>query len=75
MNALHTLLREYGDSLTRIDGEKHHQAAIAKRAETECKCTQRHFKKLALALHKDQMKETRDDLGDQIDLFDQMLEG
>lgn len=72
---LKTLLSEYGHSLTRTDGEKDHQAAIAERAEAECQCNKRHFKKLALALHKDLMKATRDDLGEQIDFFDQMLEG
>lgn len=50
---LKTLLSEYGDSLARVDSEKSHQAVIAERAEMECTCNPKHFKKLATALHKD----------------------
>lgn len=70
---LKTLLAEYGHSLTRTEGEKDHRAAIAERAENECAALKQHFKKLAMAQHKDQMKLTRDDLEAQIDLFDQAL--
>lgn len=69
-----TLLSEFGDSLTRVDGEKAHQTAIAERAENECQCNPKHFKKLAVALHKDQARITREDLEGQMDLFDLVLE-
>lgn len=73
--ALKTLLSEYGKSLDRMDGEKDHQAAIAGRAEKECGCAPRHFKKLALALHKDAVTAGRKDLKEQIDLFDTVMGG
>lgn len=71
---LKTLLSEFGDSLVRVDGERAHQTAIAERAENECQCNPKHFKKLATALHKNRARMTREDLEGQMNLFDLVLE-
>jgi len=56
------LVKEYGDSLLRMDAEKDLQKAIAERAELECQVKPVHFKKSALAYYKDKVKITRCDL-------------
>jgi hypothetical protein len=64
------LVKEYGDSLLRMDAEKDIQKAMAERAELECQVKPAHFKKSALAYYKDKVKITRDDLEEQLDLLD-----
>lgn len=64
------LVKEYGDSLLRMDAEKDLQKAISERAELECKVKQSNFKKSALAYYKDKVKITRDDLEEQLNLLD-----
>ncbi len=73
MSNLQSLLSEYGDSLARVDGEKDHQDAIAKRAEIQCHCLQKNFKKLALAIHKGKLALTRNELNEQLGLFNQAI--
>ena len=46
---------------------------IAVEAELQCKIKPALFKKVAMAFHKDNAKNMRDDLQEQVDLFDQLL--
>jgi 3-methyladenine DNA glycosylase AlkC len=70
---LQTLIKEYSDSLLRADAEKDLQKQIADRAETELKVKPTTFKRVAAAFHKDKAKLVRDDLAEQVDLFDQLM--
>jgi len=65
-----TFIKEYGDSLLRIDAEKDLQKAIAERAELECHVKPAHFRKSATAYFKDKVKSLREELGEQMDLLD-----
>jgi hypothetical protein len=69
-NSLLKLIKEYGDSLLRIESEKDLEKAIAVQAEVECKVKPAQFKKAAMAYFKDKVKALRDDLGEQMDLLD-----
>ena len=69
-NKLLTLIKEYGDSLLRIESEKDLQKAIAEQAEAECQVKPAQFKKAAMAYFKDKVKELREELGEQMDLLD-----
>ena len=64
------LVKEYVDSLLRMDSEKEVQKALSESAELECQVKPAHFKKSALAYYKDKVKSTRDDLEEQLDLLD-----
>lgn len=70
---LKSLISDYSDSLTRIDGEKDLMARIAQEAELHHKIKPTVFKKVAGAFHKDKAKDMRDDLAEQVDLFDQLI--
>ncbi len=63
-------IKEYGDSLLRMDGERELQKAIAERAETDCRVKPAHFKKAATAYFKDKVKELREDISGQLDLLE-----
>lgn len=69
-NKLLTLIKEYGDSLLRIESEKDLEKAIAEQAEAECQVKPAQFKKAAMAYFKDKVKALRDELGEQMDLLD-----
>jgi hypothetical protein len=69
-NSLLKLIKEYSDSLLRIESEKDLEKAIAEQAEVECQVKPAQFKKAAMAYFKDKVKELRDDLGEQMDLLD-----
>ena len=69
-NTLLKLIKEYGDSLLRIESEKDLQKAIAEQAEVECQVKPAQFKKAAMAYFKDKVKALRDELGEQMDLLD-----
>lgn len=56
--SLQSLITDYSNSLTRIDAEKDLMARIAQEADLH---------------HKDKAKDTRDDLQEQVDLFDQLI--
>ena len=68
--SLMTYVKEYGDSLLRIDAEKELQKAIAENAESHHNIKPSHFKKAAAAYYKDKVKELRDDLGEQLSLLE-----
>ena len=70
---LKSLISDYSDSMTRIDGEKDLMGRIAQEAELHHKIKPAVFKKVAGAFHKDKAKDTRDDLAEQVDLFDQLI--
>jgi hypothetical protein len=70
VKSLITYVKEYGDSLLRMDGERELQKAIAERAETDCRVKPAHFKKAATAYFKDNVKELREDIGGQLDLLE-----
>ena len=64
------LIREYGDSLTRIQGEKDLLKAIEARAVVECAAPLKAFKAIATAHWADTTAKVRDDLEAQLDLLD-----
>lgn len=68
------LITEYGHSLTRIDGERDQMKAITERAVAELGLDARHFKRVAVARHKDQITTERDALAEQIELFDEVID-
>lgn len=68
--SLMTYVKEYGDSLLRIDAEKELQKAMAEKAESHHNIKPSHFKKAAAAYYKDKVKELRDDLGEQLSLLE-----
>ncbi len=68
--ALINCIKEYGDSLLRIEAEKGLQKVIAERAEYECQVKTAHFKKAAMAYFKDKVKDVREDMTEQLDLLD-----
>lgn len=72
-SALQTLITDYSHSLTRVESEKDLMARIAVEAELHHKIKPALFKKVALAFHKDKARNTRDDLQEQVELFDQLL--
>lgn len=53
ISPLATLILEYGDSLTRMDGERDMQKEIVTRAELECYVSPAVFKAVATAYHRD----------------------
>ena len=65
-NTLLKLIKEYSDSLLRIESEKDLQKAIAEQAEEECQVKPAQFKKAAMAYFKDKVKALRDELGEQV---------
>ncbi len=64
------LISEYGDSLTRIQGEKDLLKAIEARAVVECSAPLKAFKTIATAHWADTTAKVRDDLEAQLDLLD-----
>ncbi len=70
VKSLITYVKEYGDSLLRMDGERELQKAIAEKAETDCRVKPAHFKKAATAYFKDKVKELREDISGQLDLLE-----
>lgn len=68
--SLMTYVKEYGESLLRIDAEKELQKAMAEKAESHHSIKPSHFKKAATAYYKDKVKELRDDLGEQLSLLE-----
>ena len=74
---LKSLIAEYGESLARIDLEKSRMKSIAYRAEAsedngEKLCLGNHFKTLATAVYRDTVRAVRNDLSEQVDLFDEV---
>jgi hypothetical protein len=67
------LIIEYSDSLSRVEGERDHQKAIAQRAEAECAVLGADFKKVAMARHKDKLAKLRDEIGGQMALIDELM--
>ena len=70
---LRTLLSEYEDSLIRSEAETDIRQAIALQAKKDCACTEKDFKLLAVALHTDALKKTRDMLENQVALFNRIM--
>jgi hypothetical protein len=69
-DALMKLLAEYSNSLTRIEAEKDLLKAIAERAETELCIPAAQFRKLAVDVHKDAIKQSREAMRDMLELYD-----
>jgi hypothetical protein len=72
LKTLLNLITEYGNCLTRIDGEKDMIKFIEARAVTECGVSAKAFKTVANAHHKDQASTVLDELNRQVDLFDEV---
>jgi hypothetical protein len=66
------LITEYGNCLTRIEGEKDMIKFIEAKAVTECGIAAKAFKTVATAHHKDQVSTVLDELNRQVDLFDEV---
>ena len=64
------LILEYGNSLTRIQGEKEHLKAIEARAADECDVSLKAFKTVATAHWADKSESAREDLEAILDVFD-----
>jgi len=64
------LISEYGNSLTRIQGEKELLKMIEQRAVVECAAPLKAFKTIATAHWADTTAKVRDDLEAQLDLLD-----
>lgn len=64
------LITEYGNCLTRMDGERDLLKAIEDRAENECAMPAKAFRAVATAYHKDQVEKKREELTEQIDAFE-----
>ena len=65
------LISEYGDSLTRIEGERELMKAIeARAAHPVIGLTVKAFRRLATAYHRDQVAPTREALEEQLDAFE-----
>ncbi len=64
------LVSEYGDSLTRQDGERDLQKLIVSRAEDEFGLLATAFKKAAKAYQKGKVTDLRDETEAQLDLLD-----
>ena len=73
MAILKDFIKEYSDSLLRADAEKDLQKQIADKAESDFQIKPAAFKKVAAAFYKDKAKSIRDDLQEQVDLFDQLI--
>jgi len=71
--SLPSLVKDYSESLLRCEAEKDLQARIAVEAELQHKIKPTTFKRVAAAFHKDKAKLVRDDLAEQVDLFDQLM--
>ena len=69
------LIIEYGNSLTRIKGEKDLIRAIEARAVAECDVPLKAFKLVANAHWKDSVKATQEDLEGQLALFEMVKGG
>lgn len=69
-----TFIKEYGDSLLRVEAEKELQKAIAEKAETDCRVKPAHFKKAAMAYFKDKIRDLREDMTEQLDLLELIQE-
>jgi hypothetical protein len=69
---LMNLITEYGNCLTRIEGEKDMIKFIEAKAVTECGIAAKAFKIVATAHHKDQVGMVLDELNRQVDLFDEV---
>jgi hypothetical protein len=67
-----SLISEYGNCLTRIEGEKDMIKFIEAKAVTECGITTKAFKIVATAHHKDQVSTVLDELNRQVDLLDEI---
>ena len=66
------LITEYGNCLTRIEGEKDMIKFIEARAVTECGVAAKAFKTVATAHHKDEVSSVLENLNQQVDLFDEI---
>ena len=71
---LMNLVKEYGNSLLRVDSEKDLQKTMAERAEKECSVKPAHFRKVSNAYYKDKLSDMREDNHGQLDLLDSILE-
>lgn len=66
---------EYGNSLTRIDGEKDHQAAIVAQVKEKCEIEPAYFKRLSVAMHKDRLEDVYLEAGEMMALVDTLRSG
>jgi hypothetical protein len=71
---LQTLIKEYDDSLTRVDGEKDQQKRIVERAHVEHGIDPAAFRKAAAAYHQDKLSDTLKQLTEQVDLIEGLID-
>ena len=71
---LQTLIKEFDDSLTRVDGEKDIQKRILERAHVEHGIEPGAFRKAAMAYHQDKLSDTLQQLHMQADLIEGLID-
>jgi hypothetical protein len=71
---IQTLIKEFDDSLTRVDGEKDIQKRIVERAHVEYGAESRAFRKAAMAYHQDKLSDTLQKLHMQADLIEGLID-
>ena len=71
---LQTLIKEYDDSLTRVDGEKDQQKRIVERAHVEFNAEPSAFRKAAVAYHQDKLSDTLQQLHMQADMIEGLID-
>jgi len=71
---LQTLIKEFDDSLTRVDGEKDQQKRIVERAHVEFNADPSAFRKAAMAYHADKLSDTLQQLHIQADLIEGLID-
>ena len=71
---IQTLIKEFDDSLTRVDGEKDQQKRIMERAHVEFDAEPSAFRKAAVAYHQDKLSDTLQQLHVQADLIEGLID-
>jgi hypothetical protein len=71
---LQTLIKEFDDSLTRVDGEKDIQKRIIERAHVEHRTEPGAFRKAAVAYHQDKLSDTLQQLNEQVNLIEGLID-
>jgi hypothetical protein len=71
---LQTLIKEFDDSLTRVDGERDIQKRIMERAHVEFDADPAAFKLAAAAYHRDKLSDTLQQLHMQADLIEGLID-
>lgn len=75
ISPLAILILEYGDSLTRMDGERDLQKQIVAKAESECHVSPAVFKSVATAYHRDSVDKLTEFVEQQLEQIESLRGG